>query len=223
MAYHMLIADDHPLFRDALMMALRQDSLAKSRIDLASTLEETTDRLVQEADLDLLLLDLRMPGSEGFFGLIQIRKDFPDVPVVVISGSDDPAIISRTRAFGALGFIAKSAPTEQIREAVVRVLEGEEVWPRHLEPLEDEADLIDAARRVGELTGQQLRVLQHLQRGRLNKQIAYDLVISEATVKAHVTAIFRKLGVQNRTQAVIMVNQLAMEVDPSLSGTLQEE
>lgn len=218
MAYQLLIADDHPLFRDALMMALRQDALAQSEIDLASTLHETLARLEAQPNLDLLLLDLRMPGSDGFFGLIQIRKEHPDVPVVVISGSDDANIVARTRALGALGFIAKSAATEQIRDAVMRVLNGEEVWPEHLEPPEDEADLIDIANRVGDLTDQQLRVLQHLQQGRLNKQIAYDLTISEATVKAHVTAIFRKLGVMNRTQAVILVNRLAMEADPAMAG-----
>lgn len=222
MAYQLLIADDHPLFRDALMMALRQGELSESRIELASTLDETLARLAQQTDLDLLLLDLRMPGSEGFFGLIQIRREYPEVPVVVISGSDDAGIVARTRAFGALGFITKSAPTEAIRQAVTRVLEGEEVWPENLTPPEDEADLIDIARRVGDLTEQQLRVLQHLQRGRLNKQIAYDLEISEATVKAHVTAIFRKLGVLNRTQAVILVNRLAMDADPALNGTPEE-
>lgn len=222
MAYQLLIADDHPLFRDALMMALRQGDLSESRIELASTLDETLARLAEQADLDLLLLDLRMPGSEGFFGLIQIRREYPGVPVVVISGSDDAGIVARTRAFGALGFITKSAPTEAIRQAVTRVLEGEEVWPENLAPPEDEADLIDIARRVGDLTEQQLRVLQHLQQGRLNKQIAYDLTISEATVKAHVTAIFRKLGVLNRTQAVILVNRLAMDADPALTGTPEE-
>ena len=218
MAYQLLIADDHPLFRDALMMALRQDALAESRIELASTLDETISRLETSPDLDLLLLDLRMPGSEGFFGLIQIRKEFPEVPVVVISGSDEPNIIARTRAFGALGFITKSAPTDVIRQAVVTVLEGDEVWPDNLPPAEEEDELVDIARRVNELTDQQLRVLQHLQQGRLNKQIAYDLNISEATVKAHVTAIFRKLGVLNRTQAVILMNRLALESDPALSG-----
>lgn len=223
MAYQLLIADDHPLFRDALMMALRRDALAKSRIDLASTLAETLSVLAVQPNLDLLLLDLRMPGSEGFFGLIQIRKAFPDVPIVVISGSDDPGIVARTRAFGALGFIAKSAPTEDIRAAVMQILAGEEVWPLHLQVPEDADDLIDIARRVGELTGQQLRVLQHLQQGRLNKQIAYDLTISEATVKAHVTAIFRKLGVLNRTQAVILVNRLAMETDSALPGAGEQK
>lgn len=218
MAYQLLIADDHPLFADALMMALRQESLAESQIELASTLDETLSKLQSGPDYDLLLLDLRMPGSEGFFGLIQIRKEFPEVPVVVISGSDEPNIIARTRAFGALGFITKSTPTADIRSAVLSVLEGDEVWPENLPPIEEKDDLVDIARRVNDLTDQQLRVLQQLQQGRLNKQIAFDLNISEATVKAHVTAIFRKLGVLNRTQAVILMNRLALESDPALSG-----
>lgn len=218
MPYQLLIADDHPLFRDALTMALRTGELADSRIELASTLEETRTLLQAGTEYDLLLLDLRMPGSEGFFGLVQIRKEFPDVPLIVISGSDDPAIIARTRALGALGFIAKSAPTSAIQAAVARVLEGDEVWPEGLPSRDEDAEMADTARRINELTDQQLRVLQQLQRGRLNKQIAYDLSISEATVKAHVTAIFRKLGVLNRTQAVILANRLAIEADPSLQS-----
>lgn len=218
MSYQLLIADDHPLFRDALTMALRTGQLANSQIDVASTLEETRDRLKEQSDYDLVLLDLRMPGSEGFLGLVQIRKEFPEVPIVVISGSDDPAIIARTRALGALGFVAKSTPTADIQAAVAQVLAGDEVWPEGLPEHEEDAELADIARRINDLTDQQLRVLQQLQRGRLNKQIAYDLTISEATVKAHVTAIFRKLGVLNRTQAVILANRLAMEVDPSISG-----
>lgn len=213
MSYQLLIADDHPLFRDALMMALQQGDLSDSTIALASTLEETLAVLEQRDDLDLLMLDLRMPGSDGFFGLIQIRKTYPDVPVVVISGSDDPAVISRTRTFGALGFIAKSAPTDAIRQAVLSILNGDEVWPDGVDATPEDDELLDIVRRLGELTEQQRRVLQHLQQGRLNKQIAYDLNISEATVKAHVTAIFRKLGVLNRTQAVILVNRLAMDTE----------
>lgn len=213
MAYQLLIADDHPLFRDALTMALRQERLSDSLVLLASTLEETLQQLSNHPDLDLLLLDLRMPGSEGFFGLLQVRKAFPEIPVVVISGSDDASIIARTRALGALGFIAKSAPTEAIREAVLAVLDGDEVWPdADINPSEED-DMVQVSQRVADLTEQQLRVLQHLQQGRLNKQIAYDLSISEATVKAHVTAIFRKLGVLNRTQAVILVSKLALDND----------
>jgi DNA-binding NarL/FixJ family response regulator len=213
MPYQLLIADDHPLFRDALVMALQQGDLSDSNIALASTLEETLVVLEHRQDLDLLMLDLRMPGSDGFFGLIQIRKTFPDVPVVVISGSDDTAVISRTRTFGALGFIAKSAPTDTIRQSVLAILAGDEVWPEGVDATPDDDELLDIVRRLGELTDQQRRVLQHLQQGRLNKQIAYDLSISEATVKAHVTAIFRKLGVLNRTQAVILVNRLAMDTE----------
>ncbi|MFG1498327.1 response regulator transcription factor [Saccharospirillum sp. HFRX-1] len=218
MSYQLLIADDHPLFRDALTMALQTGELADCRIELASTLDETRERLSAGNEYDLLLLDLRMPGSEGFFGLVQIRKEFPEVPLVVISGSDDPVIVARTRALGALGFIAKSTSTRDIQAAVARVLAGDEVWPEGLPEREDDAEIADIAQRIQDLTDQQLRVLQQLQRGRLNKQIAYDLSISEATVKAHVTAIFRKLGVLNRTQAVILANRLAMEADPSLPG-----
>lgn len=213
-----LIVDDHPLFRDALKLSLTQNPSELSldqegQIEFASSLEQALGVLKQSLQIDLVLLDLHLPGNDGFLGLLEMRKLYPSIAVLVISGNDDPSIIAKARACGAAGFISKSLAADTILKTVRAVLQGEEYWP-DVEYSPD-SELEDIARRINDLTDQQLRVLRHLQDGRLNKQIAYDLDISEATVKAHVTAIFRKLNVLNRTQAVIMANKL--HVDPPIS------
>lgn len=210
-----LIVDDHPLFRDALKLSLSQksDKLALTdagQIQFAASLSEAMAVLSQDENIDLVLLDLHLPGNDGLLGLLELRKLYPAIAVLVISGNDEATVVAKARACGAAGFISKSLAADSILNAVVTVLNGGEFWPE--EALESDSELEDVARRINELTDQQLRVLRHLQDGRLNKQIAYDLDISEATVKAHVTAIFRKLNVLNRTQAVILANKL--HVDP---------
>jgi len=213
-----LIVDDHPLFRDALRLSLTQkpEQLAltdRGQVQFSSSLEETLTLLKEDEGVDLVLLDLHLPGNDGFLGLLELRKIYPAIAVLVISGNDEDSVIAKARACGAAGFISKSLPADSILQAVKTVLLGNEFWPEG--KLEADSELQDIARRINELTDQQLRVLRHLQDGRLNKQIAYDLEISEATVKAHVTAIFRKLNVLNRTQAVILANKL--HVDPPLT------
>lgn len=210
-----LIVDDHPLFRDALRLSLTQkpENLALSetgQITFAASLSECLAVLVDTDDIDLVLLDLHLPDNEGFLGLLELRKLYPAIAVLVISGNDDGVVISKARACGATGFISKSLAAESIQAAVKQVLLGDEYWPEGA--VDADSELENIAQRINELTDQQLRVLRHLQAGRLNKQIAYDLSISEATVKAHVTAIFRKLNVLNRTQAVILANKL--HIDP---------
>jgi DNA-binding NarL/FixJ family response regulator len=214
----LLIVDDHPLFRDALKLSLSQNSDQLSLTDagqivFAASLSEAMSVLSQDEDIDLVLLDLHLPGNDGLLGLLELRKLYPSIAVLVISGNDDAAVIGKARACGAAGFISKSHAAHSILNAVVTVLNGGEFWPEEIQ--ENDSELEDIARRINELTDQQLRVLRHLQDGRLNKQIAYDLDISEATVKAHVTAIFRKLNVLNRTQAVILANKL--HLDPPVS------
>lgn len=214
-----LIVDDHPLFRDALKLSLTQSagSLAlqePGQIEFSSSLEDALAFLKQKPEVDLVLLDLHLPGNDGFLGLLEVRKLYPSIAVLVISGNDDPSIVAKARACGAAGFISKSLAAESIQQAVHSVLIGDEYWPDI--DWSPDSELEDIAHRINELTDQQLRVLRHLQDGRLNKQIAYDLEISEATVKAHVTAIFRKLNVLNRTQAVILANKL--HVDPPISA-----
>ena len=208
-----LIADDHPLFREAMRAAI-------ARLLPDAELHEAQDAtglyaMVDAApDADLLLLDLNMPGAQGFSALVHLRALHPQLPVVVVSAREEPAVMRRALDHGALGFIPKSADSETIGIAVGQVLDGERWAPAAAAsaPAMDR-DEEAVARRLRELTPQQFRVLQMLGEGRLNKQIAWDLGVSEATIKAHVTAVLRKLGVNNRTQAVLMAGRLAVDPD----------
>ena len=203
MAYRFVIADDHPLFRGALREAL-SGPFGDATIIEAGSFDDAAAMLDKESDLDLVLLDLSMPGVRGFSGLMYLRAQYPSVPVVVVSANDDPAVIRRCMEFGASGFIPKTLGVEAMREAISRVLEGG-VWTPadvDLSPRSD-AETADLMARLLTLTPQQTRVLMMLSEGLLNKQIAYNLSVSEATVKAHVSAILQKLGVESRTQAVI--------------------
>ena len=170
----------------------------------AGTFEEMSKLLDEGGEVDLILLDLTMPGVRGFSGLMFLRAQYPSVPVVVVSANDDPSVIRRCMDFGASGFIPKTLGIEQMRDAIKRVLGGG-VWTPPDVDLTGGADAESAAlmARLATLTPQQVRVLMMLSEGMLNKQIAYELSVSEATVKAHVSAILQKLGVDSRTQAVI--------------------
>ncbi|WP_374469409.1 response regulator [Phenylobacterium sp.] len=203
-----LLADDHPLFRTALSTAVRRVR-SDARILEASTLSGALDRLRETPAVDLVLLDLRMPDCDGFTGLLTLRAEFPAAPVVVVSASEDDETVRRALAFGASGFIPKSASLETMVEALETVLAGDAWAPAVPDPERDDA----AAERIASLTPAQLRILVGLRRGRLNKQIAYEIGVTEATVKAHMTAIFRKLGVLNRTQAVIAAEALMLDSD----------
>jgi DNA-binding NarL/FixJ family response regulator len=169
-----------------------------------------TRRLEQDAEVDLVLLDLAMPGVSGFSGLIYLRSQYPGVPVVIVSASDDAETIRRAMDFGASGFVSKRFGVETLREAITKVLAGD-VWVPADVDLNGAADP-DAAKlrdRLVTLTPQQVRVLMMLSEGLLNKQIAYELKVSEATIKAHVSAILQKLNVESRTQAVIVAARIA--------------
>ncbi|MBD9369966.1 response regulator transcription factor [Xanthomonas sp. XNM01] len=207
-----LIADDHPLFREALRGAV-QRILPGAVLHEADSVDALYTLVEANADADLLLMDLNMPGAHGFSALVHLRALHPQLPVVVVSAREEPSVMRRALDHGALGFIPKSADSDTIGEAVGLVLDGERWAP----PAASNApslcqDELEVAQRLRDLTPQQFRVLQMLGEGRLNKQIAYDLGVSEATIKAHVTAVLRKLGVNNRTQAVLMAGRLA--VDP---------
>ncbi|MFK3862757.1 response regulator transcription factor [Pseudoalteromonas rhizosphaerae] len=207
-----LIADDHPLFREALKGALttKFDGL---EVFESENFETTLQVLSEQEDLDILLLDLHMPGSGDLYGLIRIREDYPSLPIAVVSGSEDINIVSKVMSYGAMGFIPKSSSSDDIAGAINQILDGD-VW---LPPeLKDKVASVtnedkEIAAQVASLTPQQYKVLQYLHEGLLNKQIAYELHISEATIKAHITAIFRKLGVYNRTQAVLIAAKLQLE------------
>nr|WP_137043211.1 response regulator transcription factor [Pseudolabrys sp. FHR47] len=201
--YRLVIADDHPLFRGALREAV-SGLLDPADIQEAGTFDEVVSLLDRGGDTDLVLLDLSMPGARGFSGLMYIRAEYPVVPVIVVSANDDPAAIRRCMEFGASGFIPKTLPVEDIRTAISDILKGG-VWTPGDVDLSAGSDAETAAlmARMATLTPQQVRVLMMLSEGLLNKQIAYQLGVSEATVKAHVSAILQKLGVESRTQAVI--------------------
>jgi DNA-binding NarL/FixJ family response regulator len=215
--YRLAIADDHPLFRGALREAV---SGLFERIDIAEagSFDEISKLLERGSELDLILLDLAMPGVRGFSGLMYLRAQYPSVPVVVVSANDDPAVIRRCMDFGASGFIPKTLGIEPIRDAIVQVLKGG-VWTPpdvDLSAVTDaETDALMA--RLTALTPQQVRVLMMLSEGLLNKQIAYELGVSEATVKAHVSAILQKLGVESRTQAVIAASKIEIGQWPQIA------
>lgn len=210
-----LLADDHPMYRDALRGALTLN-LGDLNLLEASDLIETV-KMLQENEIDLLLFDLHMPGSTDLFGLIHIRKLFPEIPVAVVSGIENVGIVSKVINTGALGFIPKTTQAVKVAEAVVSILEGE-VWVPEKMPSDvtdfDEA-FVKLAESVSSLTPAQYKVLCFMRDGLLNKQIAYELDIAVATVKAHVTGVFKKLGINNRTQAVLIASQLQLEPPPS--------
>lgn len=203
-----LIADDHPLYREALISALRP---LFDNIDIvqADSLDSTLEALNQHANFDLVLLDLTMPGCENFYGLIRVTQDFPQLPIAVISASDSVEVVSKVMSLGAKGFISKATETQTIAEALKHIMDGNNWLPEGMQICLDDKDSINnIARLVRELTPKQFEVLKLLQNGLLNKQIAFDLNITEATVKAHISAIFRKLKVNTRTQAVLLLKDL---------------
>ena len=212
-----LIADDHPLFRAALSRALEQCLEAPGTIE-AGTLDETHEKLTEHPDTDLVLLDLHMPGSRGLAGLTGIRCNFPTVAVVVVSANEDPRVIRRALDHGAAGFIPKSAGLDELGKALETVLDCREWVPprlaRAVGDVASEGQDLELATRMATLTPQQLRVLEMVADGQLNKQIAFELDIRERTVKAHMSEIFQKLGVRNRTQAGIAFRRLEL-VDPA--------
>lgn len=208
--YTIIVADDHPLFRAALTQAIG------TQVDGADVLEaEHLQHLEHQmrSEVDLVLLDLHMPGANGFSGLIYLRTHFPSVPVVVVSGNEQPSVIHRSMHFGAAGFIPKSSSMTDIIDAVKTILNGGQWVPADLPAADQAMDAQDSkfADQLASLTPQQFKVMVMLTEGLLNKQIAYELSVSEATIKAHVTAILRKLGVYSRTQAVIMAGRLRIE------------
>ncbi len=208
-AEKVIVADDHPLFRTAIKEALQESQGETSFLEASSfeTLQELVD---QNQDVDLILLDLHMPGVSGFAGLVYLCNRYPSVPVVIISANEDPVVIKRALDHGAAGFIPKSSDIKTITNAIGDILMGE-IWA----PVSEQANLpgnnvseVALAERMAQLTPQQFKVLMSVSQGLLNKQIAYEMGISEATVKAHVTAIMSKLGVSNRTQAVLVASKL---------------
>jgi DNA-binding NarL/FixJ family response regulator len=202
MAQRIIIADDHPLFRAALSHAVTRVWPAAQVVE-ASTAAAARSEL--EAGAEALLLDLHMADSSGLSVLMDLRQDFPALPIAIVSASEEPRVFAAARQLGAAAFIPKSAGLDEMREALAAVAEGDGWFPES--EVADDADLT----RMASLTPAQRRILGAVRQGLLNKQIAYELDISEATVKAHITAIFRKLGVNNRTQAVLLAAKLDVD------------
>ena len=213
-----LIADDHPLFREALKGAVAQVLPGANLIEADGT--EALYALAEaNTDADLLLLDLTMPGANGYSALVHLRGSQPQLPVIVVSAREEPAVIRRALDHGAVGFIPKSSDAATIRDAIATVLDGGTWAPAQALTADGVSDEeADIASRLRELTPQQFRVLSMLGAGLLNKQIAYELGVSEATIKAHMTAILRKLGASNRTPAILLASKLS--VDPTGVPTL---
>ena len=207
-----LIADDHPLFRDALRRTVAQ-ILPDAKLLEADTVDNLSELAQRHQQAELVLLDLNMPGAHGFSALVYLRAAFPTLPILIVSAREDPALMRRALGHGASGFIPKSADVEQIGKAINAVLDGDTWLPPGVSStavsLDPEEEAL--ASKVAELTPQQYRVLTMVCNGLLNKQIAYELNVSEATIKAHMTAILRKLGAHSRTQAVLLAGKLTGE------------
>ncbi len=211
-----IVADDHPLFRDALIHAI-ENCVANAEIVEADSLDSLQAAVEANPSADLLFLDLSMPGVSGFSALAYMRSNHESLPTVIVSAMDDPAVIRRAIQHGASGFIPKSSPISTLERGIRAVLDGEVWLPDGINLQDDGLDHGEAqiAEALGSLTPHQFRVLMMLSEGLLNKQIAYQLGVSEATIKAHVTAILKKMHVTNRTQAVLAVQQLRIHA-PSM-------
>ncbi|MCK2150722.1 response regulator [Marinobacter alexandrii] len=214
-AYKILIADDHPLFREAISSVIAsgfQNSTIIETDDLDSAVEITREN----DDLDLILLDLNMPGMHGLNGLITLRNEAPSIPVVIVSAEEDKQVVLQAITYGAIGFITKSSPRAQMTEAIQQILNGNVYLPSDIIRTSNEGrqrrsrndDNPISPELLNSLTRRQLLVLERMSKGESNKQIAYNLNIAETTVKAHVSAILRKLGVHNRVQAILSASDV---------------
>ncbi|MDI5985856.1 response regulator transcription factor [Halomonas sp. M4R5S39] len=212
--YKLLIADDHPLFREAIGRVIR-DGFTDTEILETQDLDSTLALTQQHDDLDLILLDLNMPGMHGLSGLIQLRNEAPTIPVVIISAEEEKQVILQAVTYGAVGFITKSSPREQMTQAIAQILDGNIYLPSDIirasggaQRNSPRGEHTITTQQLETLTRKQLQVLEHMTRGESNKMIAYHLDIAETTVKAHVSAILRKLGVHNRVQAILSASDI---------------
>ncbi|HWJ89009.1 MAG TPA: response regulator transcription factor [Pelagibacterium sp.] len=206
MSHRIIIVDDHPLFRSALRQTL-ENTGGQMVFEEAGDIEGLSAALEADRDCDLVLLDLNMPGVRGFSGLLLLRAQFPEIPVMVVSAVEDIAVIRRCFDLGASGFLSKSESAARIRESIDTILAGG-LWLPEGVSLDEHDEHTEVLSRLATLTPQQVRVLMMLSDGLMNKQIAFELSISEATVKAHVSAILQKLNVDSRTQAVIAASKI---------------
>ncbi len=181
----------------------------------AASITELEKVLTKNANADLLLMDLHMPGANGFIGLAHVVKNYPQLPVVMVSANESSTIMTSAQHYGALGFISKSASIQEMTDAIEKVLMGELAFPPGIAEYQkqDQDEQTILINKIAELTPKQLEVFNLLAGGLLNKQIAYQQQVTEATIKAHVTAIMRKLDVYNRTQVVLIASKLNIDED----------
>lgn len=213
-ALHFVIADDHPLFRDALRLTIAQ-AFPRAEIAEAYSFDTLRARLEAMPETDLVLLDLKMPGMQGLSGLLFMRAAFAAVPVAIISAEEEKSVVRRALELGAVGYIAKSTGADGIRAALATMVAGGVWFPVGADGENVSAPRDALAARLSRLTPQQVRVLMMLSEGYPNKKIAHALSVSEATAKAHVSAILEKLEVENRTQAVILAREIAALPEPT--------
>ena len=209
MTARIIVADDHPLFREAIQQALTGLFGDVDFVE-ADSFESLEAAARENDDAELVLLDLDMPGTRGFSALAWLRAQYPALPVIIVSAVTEPTIMRRAIDFGASGYIPKASPIARIGEAV-RAVQNGDVWLPDVALSAADENLSEdqvLAERIASLTPQQFRVLMMIADGLLNKQIAGELDVSEATVKAHVTAIFRKMHVRSRTQAAVAARRL---------------
>ena len=204
-----LVADDHPLFREALSGALGP-YFENAQILEAGSLDAALAILNEYDGIELVLLDLNMPGGEYFNGIITLREQYPNIPIGVVSGSDTVEVVAQVMSLGAQGFIPKVSATREMAQAIVDIIAGKKWLP---EGMEEELDKVDdelklLLQRFRELTPKQIQVLSFLRAGLMNKQIAHEMNVTEATIKAHISAILRKLEINTRTQAVLLMDKL---------------
>ncbi|AJP72413.1 response regulator transcription factor [Sphingomonas hengshuiensis] len=198
-----LIADDHPMVRSAVKHAL-EASIGGLHLTECETIAGAAAALAGDPEIDLVLLDLDLPDSSGLSGAIRLLSDYPTTPFVILSAETDPGVIRRAIAVGVAGYIPKMSSMAELVRIIGLVLDGERWWPELGETDAEEERLLAG---LAQLTGQQLRILALVMAGKLNKQIANDLAISEQTVKVHVSTILRKLNVVSRTQAAMLAGQ----------------
>jgi DNA-binding NarL/FixJ family response regulator len=220
-----LIVDDHPLFVEALKLVI-QNAFPDAVVVDATSIDSARAELAKCGPFDLVMLDLSMPGTRGLDGLIELRTRHPKLPIVVVSALEDPRIIHEVMTCGAAGFISKSTRGADLGHAIREVMAGSVVLPKGYQAPQADAPAsltADLAARLATLTPQQVRVLQMLRQGLLNKQIAYDLGVGETTVKAHVSEILRKLKVSSRTQAVIEAAKIDFDAIISHSSNGEQD
>ena len=207
-----LIADDHPLFREALRSALQTEFNKVVYLE-SDSFASTMEVIRKNRRLNLILLDLTMPGCENYYGLLRVKQNFPDIPVAVVSANEDIEVISQVLEFGADAYIPKSTPTSDFIHAIKLVLDGESWIPEDVKQqlVEVKSETKEIAQKVRELTPKQFQVLRHIKLGLMNKQIADTLNVTEATVKAHISSIFKSLGVKSRTQILVAIDKLNLD------------